>query len=86
MSASEFRTISFETPPAEDTVVVSKEQRYVFSGAEQYTRADGTVVPLLRWASTCAKCSDQFEFKTSLKQPYPNRRCSKCSRPGSKAR
>lgn len=64
------------------------DQVYRCTGAEPYTRVDGSMTELEIWESECARCGQLFTFKCpkGASRFSPNRRCEKHKRPGIKVR
>lgn len=66
------------------TIRMHEGQRFWVASTSTYRRPDGSLAVMLRWASTCVQCGEQFEFTApaSAAKFQPNRRCQKHKRPG----
>jgi hypothetical protein len=62
-------------------------QTYRFVAEQPYIRTDGQPSRVLVFASHCAQCGREFEFKCSAASKFsPNRRCADHRAPGRRVR
>jgi hypothetical protein len=74
--------ISFDTVPDVGTVVILDRQEYELAGTRPHQKADGSIVNLLVWETTCPVCKGSFETLTARNLGPTIRRCQEHRKAG----